>query len=63
MDRPRRAATKVTDFRRYLLSRDLDEQLKGQVNNTVQIFEMAETMEELKQQLELEKENSRKWTL
>ena len=59
MDRPKRAATKVTDFRKYHLSGDLDQEIKGLVDNRVQQFKMS-TAEELKQQLELEKEETRK---
>ena len=59
MDRPKRAATKVTDFRRYHLSGDLDKELEGLVDNRVSLFEMS-SVEELKRQLEEERENSRK---
>ena len=59
MERPKCAATKVTDFRQYHLSGDLDNTIKGLVDNRVSQFEMA-TMEELKQKLEEEKEQSRK---
>ena len=60
MDRPKRAATKVTDFRKYHLSGDLDTQLQGRVDSRVIQFEMAKTAEELKQQLEEERERSTK---
>ena len=59
MDRPKRAATKVSDFCRYHLSGDLSEQLQGQVNLPIQHFEMAGGTDELKQQLENEKEHSK----
>ena len=49
----------MTDFRKYHLSADLDQEIKGVVDNRVQQFEMS-TAEELKQQLELEKEETRK---
>ena len=60
MDRPKRAATKVTDFRQYHLSGELDEHLKGQVDNTIRHFEMAGAAEDLKKKLEEEKEQSRR---
>ena len=60
MDRPKRAAaTKVSDFRCYHLSGDLDQQVLGIVDSRVNHFEMA-TVEELKKQIEEEKEQSRK---
>ena len=59
MDRPKQAAAKVTDFRRYHLSGDLDQEVKGIVDEQVQHFEMA-TADELRQQLEAEKEQNRK---
>ena len=52
MDRPKRAATKVTDFRKYHLSGNLDEELQGKVDTRVNQFEMASTTEELQKQLE-----------
>ena len=60
MDRPKRAATKVTDFRKFHLSGDLNEQLQGRVDTRVTQFKMASTLEELRQQLENSKEKSRK---
>ena len=60
MDRPKRAATKVTDFRRYHLSGDLDKQLQDRVDSRVTQFEMASTVEELQKELEKERENSKK---
>ena len=60
MDRPRRAATKVTDFRKYHLSGDLEQEVEGLVDTRISHFEMTTTAEELKQQLEAEKENSRR---
>ena len=59
MERPKCAATKVTEFRQYHLSGDLDNTIKGLVDNRVSQFEMA-TMEKLKQSLEGEKEQSKK---
>ena len=59
MDRTRRAASKVIDFRKYHLSGDLDQEVQGIVTNWVTQFEMS-TAEELKQQLEQEKEQSRR---
>ena len=49
MDRPRRGATKVTDFCRYHLSGDLDDQLQGKVGQTVEHFEtrMAQLPEDV----------------
>ena len=60
MDRPKRAAAKVTDYRRYHLSGDLDQEIKGLVNSRVGQFEMAQSAEQLRAQLEEEKEASRK---
>ena len=60
MDRPKRAATKVTDFRRYHLSGDLDKQLQGWVDSRVIQFEMASPVEELQKELEEERGNSKK---
>ena len=60
MDRPKRAATKVTDFRRYHLSGNLDEELKGRVDNRVSQFKMAQSAEELQRQLDEERESSRR---
>ena len=60
MDRPHRAATKVTDFRRFHLSGDLSDRIEGLVESRIGQFEMAQSAEQLKQQLEEEKENSRK---
>ena len=60
MDRPKwTAASKVTDFRKYHLSGDLDQQLEGLVDHRISQFEMA-MAEELRQWLEDEKENSKK---
>ena len=59
MDRPRRAATKVTNFRSYHLSGDLDNQVQGLVESRIEQFDMAST-DELKQQLEQERENNKK---
>ena len=55
MDRPRRAATKVTNFRKYHLSGDLDQTLQGVVDSRITHFEMAQSTEELQKQLEEEK--------
>ena len=60
MERPKRAATKVTDFRRYHLSGDLDTTLQGRVDSRVSQFEMAKTQEELQQQLEEQKAQSKR---
>ena len=60
MDRPKRAATKVTDFRRYHLSGDLNEQLTGRVDTRINQFEMTTSADELRQQLEAEREASNK---
>ena len=60
MDRPKRAATKVTNFRKYHLSGNLDEEVEGLVGARVGQFEMAKTLEELQQQLETERENSKR---
>ena len=47
MDRPRWAATKVTDFRKYHLSGNLEDEVQGLVDTRVGQFEMAKTPEEL----------------
>ena len=61
MDRPKRAAAaKVTDFRKFHLSGDLDKEVEGLVDTWVHQFEMTTNMEELRQQLETEKEQSKK---
>ena len=60
MARPRRAASKITDFRRYHLSGDLDQEVHGLVDSRVTHFEMTATAEELKQRLETERQNSKK---
>ena len=59
MERPRQAATKVTDFRKYHLSGDLDITLQGRVDTRISQFEMAKTQEELQKQLEEEKAQSK----
>ena len=61
MERPRRAASKITDFRRYHLSGDLDISLQGKVGEVVNQFEdiMSHAHEELCQQLAEEEERSR----
>ena len=58
MERPKRAATRVTDFRKFHLSGNLDEEVQGLVDSRVNLFEMATA--ELKQKLEQEREASRK---
>ena len=59
MERPCRVATKVTDFRRYHLSGDLDQEVEGLVDTRIGQFKMAKSNDQLQQQLETEKENSR----
>ena len=68
MDRPKRAASKVTDYRKYHLSGDLNISLSGRVESVVGQFEertMSQltipdnaSTEELKQLVELSKANS-----
>ena len=58
MDRPKWTAARVTDYRHYHLSGDLSQHLQGRVDSRITQFEMAS--EELKQQLEAEKEASEK---
>ena len=41
MDQKRHAASKVTDFQRYHLSGDLDQELEGRVSSVRLQFEMA----------------------
>ena len=61
MDRPKRAAaSKVTNFRKFHLSGDLDTEISGLVDTRINQFEMATTAEELQKQLEEEREQSRK---
>ena len=60
MERPKRAATKVTDFRKYHLSGDLDIALQGRVDDRVNQFEMAKIQEELQMQLEEERAQSKR---
>ena len=63
MERTKRAAaSKVTNYRTYHLSGDLNTALQGRVGKVVGHFEdnMAATLEEMKQQLEEERERSRK---
>ena len=60
MERTRRAASKVTDFRRFHLSGNLEEEVNGLVDYRIEQFEMALTPEQMKQQVELEKDKSRK---
>ena len=60
MDRPKRAAAaKVGNFRTFYLSGGLDQEIRGLVDARVEQFSMAST-EELKQQLEAERESNRK---
>ena len=60
MDRPKRAATKVTDFRKYHLSGDLDQTLQGRVDSRITQFKMAKCPEDLQQELEEEKAQSKR---
>ena len=60
MDRPKRAATKVTDFRKYHLSGDLDHHLQGRVDSQITQFEMTTNVDELQKELEEEREHSKK---
>ena len=43
MDRQHRAASKVTDYRKYHLSGDLDQVLQGRVSGAVTLFENTDT--------------------
>ena len=60
MDRPKRVANKVSDYRKYHLSGDLDETLQGRVDTRVNQFEMAKSNEELQKQLEEERAQSKR---
>ena len=60
MDRAKRVATKVTDFRKYHLSGDLGETLRGRVNSHVTQYEMASEAEILSKELEEAKANYKK---
>ena len=59
MERPKRAAAaKVSNFRTFHLSGDLDDTVKGLVDSRIEQFTMTST-EELKQQLEQERESNK----
>ena len=60
MERPKRAATKVTDFRRYHLSGNLEDEVHGLVGSRITQFSMSTAAEQLKAQIEAEKENSKR---
>ena len=59
MDMPKRVANKVSDYRKYHLSGDLDETLQGTVDTRVNQFKMAKSNEELQKQLEEERAQSK----
>ena len=44
MDRPKRAASKVTDYRKYHLSGDLDKVLEGKVTQAIGNWEHQDNM-------------------
>ena len=58
MDRPKRAATKVTDFRKYHLSGNLDQELQGRVDSRINQFEMSTNTDDLERELEEAREHS-----
>ena len=62
MERPKRAATKISDYRRYHLSGDLDTTLQGKVGEAVNNIEhnMSHDLEELKRLLAEEEEKSKR---
>ena len=60
MDRPCRAAAKVKNFRRYHLSGNLKEEVSGLVDTRVGQFEMVLSTDQVKAQLQEEKEVSRR---
>ena len=66
MDRAKRTATKVTDYRRYHLSGDLDNTLQGRVGQVIADWEsgedsnMSSEIEKLQQQVAKQKEARRK---
>ena len=61
MDRPKRAAAmKITDFRHYHLSGDLNTELAGRVDTHISQFESTMSTEELRKQLEEDREAGRK---
>ena len=72
MERQRRSASKVTDFRRYHLSGDLEQVVSGKVSQTIERLEReADTMshpineensslEELQEELREQQQNSAK---
>ena len=62
MERTRRSPTKVINYRKFHLSGDLDQQVSGKVERTIHQFEMA-TPTEMAQQLEMQKEATRKLQL
>ena len=60
MDRPKRAAaSKVSNFRTFHLSGDLNQEIKGLVDARIEQFDMTST-EDLRIQLEQEREDNRK---
>ena len=62
MERTKRAASKVTDYRRYHLSGDLNTSLVGKVGEAVSRIEdkMTQSAEEMKQLLQEKEEKSKK---
>ena len=70
MDRQKRSASRVTDYRRYHLSGDLDQIVQGKVSRVVERLETIDmssrptdettSLEELEQLLQEQKESSSK---
>ena len=63
MERPKQAATKVRDYRKYHLSGDLDKHIRGKVGQVVSQIEEMSTQQELEQKLEAQTEATRKLEL
>ena len=68
MDKEKRAANKVTDYRKYQLSGDLEQVVQGRVSDTIKLLEKStmslmlseevDLQEQLQAQLREQKENS-----
>ena len=43
MERQRRTASKVTDYRKFHLSGDLDEVMQGRVSSAIELFEKTKS--------------------
>ena len=61
-ERQKQAATKITDYRHYHLSGDLDNSLQGRVGEVIHQFEnnMSQSVEDLQREIQEEEEKSKK---